>query len=100
MEGRYADAIVFCDDEVPSREIGGVGNPGRFPLDGSKIIVCEAKSELTPELIGQALVYARFATRAGAQVKDTIVFAERGSKSMQQVAVELRLSVVIRALEG
>ena len=99
LEGRYADGVLFWEDNAEAVEEPGEGAPDRFPLDGASVILCEAKGDLSPELIGQALVYSRFATRAGAKVQETIVFAERGSESMKQVAAELDLTVVVGLLE-
>ncbi len=99
MEGKYADAVLFCGDGVASAEESGPGLAKRFSLEGSEIILCEAKGELTPELVGQALGYTRFAIRAGANVRDTIVFAERGSEPMKRVTAELGLNLIVRALE-
>jgi hypothetical protein len=100
LEGRYADAIVFLKNNNPSEEVGGTETPKRFPLRGSEVVVCEAKVELTPELIGQTLVYTRFAIRAGAKVRETMVFAERASKSLEEVAADLNLRVIVRALDS
>ena len=35
--------------------------------------LCEAKLDLTPELIGQALVYKQFTIHAGAIIKECVV---------------------------
>ena len=99
LEGRYADAIWF-----PASSGNGVESPGveasqHFPLRGQKIVLLEAKLSLNPELVGQALVYTRLALRAGASVAQTVIFAESGSRSMQDAARELGLSVVVRPLD-
>jgi hypothetical protein len=95
LEGKYADAIWFPDAEVTGVEAPGVKTANHYPLNGEEIIMCEAKQALTPEVVGQALVYSRFAERAGAHVSQTVVFAETTSNSMMEVAQELGLSVVI-----
>jgi hypothetical protein len=58
-------------------------------------VLCEAKLRLTPELIGQALVYGSFARRLGAKVQSIVIFAEKGSESLQEAAKELGLEVVM-----
>ena len=70
----------------------------RFPLPGKSIVLCEAKKELTIELIGQALVYSVFAKKAGSKVRSTVIFAEHGSQDMIDAAKELGLEVVIGPL--
>ena len=99
LEGKYADGILFFGDQATAIEEPGDRAPERFPLDGTDIILCEAKGDLNPELIGQALVYSHFAIRAGAKLRDTIIFAENGSDSMKQVAAELGLTVMVGLLE-
>ena len=59
------------------------------------MVLCEAKLKLTPELIGQALVYAWYAAQAGASVKETMVFAQLDPYSRQKAAEALGLTVVI-----
>ncbi len=71
----------------------------RFPLEGNEMVLCEAKISLDPELIGQALVYTRLARRAGGAVRETVIFAETGSRSLQEAAQELGLTVVIAPLD-
>jgi hypothetical protein len=100
LEGRFADAIWFPNASAVADEQPGKQSESRFPLANQEIVLCEAKAELTPELIGQALVYARFASRAGAIIKETVVFTESGSKSMQEVARELGLMVVVQRLDA
>lgn len=97
FEGRYADAIWFPDADGSSEEEGKEA-PKRFPLAENEIVLCEAKLELTPELVGQALVYRQFALYAGALVRETVVFAETGSESMRRAALDLGLTVVIEPL--
>lgn len=95
LEGKYADAIWFPDAESELGEQDGKLAPARFPIAGEKIVLCEAKRALTPEVIGQALVYRAFATWSKAEVVETIVFAETASDSMRRAAAQLGLSVVV-----
>ena len=76
MEGRYVDAIWFPSDPDTGVESDGKNAPNRFPLKDAEIVLCEAKRDLTPELIGQALVYSVFAKQAHGRLHRTIVFAE------------------------
>ena len=94
---RYADAIWFPDADGSFEEEGKEVSK-RFPLAENGIVLCEAKDELTPELVGQALVYRQFALYAGALVRETVVFAETGSDSMRRAALDLGLTVVIEPL--
>ena len=34
LEGRYADAVLFCGADAPSGEEGGIGVPVTFPPSG------------------------------------------------------------------
>jgi hypothetical protein len=95
LEGKYADAIWFPHSNESGIDFPGKGTSEKFPLDGMEIILCEAKLDLTPEVVGQALVYTNFAKAAGAKVIDTIVFCEKGSESMMRVATELGLGLEI-----
>ena len=99
LEGKYADAVWF-----PNASESGVERPGKqtaenFPLADQEVILCEAKADLTPEVVGQALVYTRFAKHAGARVVETIVFSETGGQPMRDAARELGLGVVVRPIE-
>lgn len=98
LRGKYADAIWFCCEPEGGLEAPGTQAPRRFPLKGQEVVVCEAKSDVTPEVIGQALVYTVFARQEGATVLETVVFAERGSEDMQFAARELGVSVVVERL--
>ena len=60
-------------------------------------MICEAKRQLNPELIGQAIVYRELAILAGATVRQTFVFAEQGDPAMQDVAKRLDLVPVASA---
>lgn len=99
MEDRYADGVWFLNAPDTGAEEPGKQTAKRFPLEGNKVVLCEAKISLDPELIGQALVYTRFAWRAGGSVRETVIFAETGSRSLQEAAQELGLTVVIAPLE-
>lgn len=97
LEGRYLDAIWFPDVPGNMLEEPGLESQSRFSLKNAQVVLCEAKLKLTPELIGQALVYMRLAIRAEAKVKETIIFAENGEKSMREVAEELGLTVMLNS---
>ena len=97
--------LAHVPDKVTGANAPGtaVEEPGeraakRFPLKGNEVVLCEAKVSLTPGLIGQALVYKQFALRAGALVRETVVFAEAGARSLREVVQELGLTVVILPL--
>jgi len=99
LEGRFADAMWFPDDVGVGQEEAGQATSQRFPLAGRDVVLCEAKGDLSPEVVGQALVYARFASRAGANVRQVVVLAELGSRVMLEVAEELGLTAVVRSLD-
>ena len=95
LEGCYLDAIWFPDAEGNGVEFPGLKAPITFPIAGKRIVICEAKLRLTPELIGQALVYGAFAKRRGADIQSIVVFAATGSDSMRAAATALGLQVVM-----
>lgn len=97
LEGFYVDAIWFPDATGQEVEEPGKKTGRLFPLNGERIVLCEAKTTLNPELVGQALVYSEFARRAGATVLDTVVFAELALPQMKDVARALGLRVVVPA---
>jgi hypothetical protein len=97
LEGLYADAILFLGPLATKGEQPGQKTASRFPLAGQEIVLCEAKISLTPELIGQALVYRWYAEQAGAVVNDVVVFAESDQQNRRPAAEALRLHVVIGA---
>jgi hypothetical protein len=99
LEGRYIDSFWFPGTGEIGVESVGLGAPTLFPLAGQEVVLCEAKSSLIPELVGQALVFTKLALRAHAIVKDTVVFAEIADKSMRDVAVELGLTVNVAPLD-
>lgn len=94
----YLDAMWFPDAEEGAAEYPGTEAPARFPVAGAQVILCEAKLRLTPELVGQALMYATFARRAGAQIRATVIFAEVGRATFASAAEELGLQVVLQAV--
>lgn len=94
LAGLYADAIWFPDVVGEGIEEPGQQSSLRFPLRGSRIVLCEAKVKLTPTLIGQALVYSWYAQQEGASVMETIIFAQLDPYSREKAAAGLGLSVV------
>ena len=99
LEGKYADAIWIPKSDVNGIEVPGIETNKTFPLKNQEIVMCEAKMTLTPEVIGQAIVYTQMAKFAGAIVKETIVFSEHGSDAMCRTAKELGLLVVLCPLK-
>jgi hypothetical protein len=91
----YLDAMWFPEALETGTEVAGTGAPTKYPISGLPVVLCEAKLRLTPELIGQALVYGSFARRAGANVQSIVVFAERSRPSFAVAAGELGLKVVL-----
>lgn len=98
LEGCYVDAVWFLDAPGRGQEEPGKSTTRFFPITGENIVVCEAKKFLTPELIGQAMVNSELARRAGANVKGTVVFAERAATPMIEVAQKFHLSVTVSSL--
>ncbi|MCH8806884.1 MAG: hypothetical protein IH986_12445 [Planctomycetes bacterium] len=98
LEGRYADAIWFPDVDEAGAEKPGKDATKLYPIRGQRIVLCEAKLSLNPEVVGQALIYAQFAEDAGAEVSDIAVFCESGSDSLRRTARELGLTLVIGPL--
>lgn len=95
LEGRYADAIWFPNAAVERVEENGRSAPKRFPVRGETVVLCEAKAHLSPDLIRQALVYSVFAANAEARVEQTVVFADKATRSMIDAARQLGLGVVV-----
>jgi len=91
LEGRYLDAVWFPDEDSVGLEHPGVQAQSRFPLAGKQVVLCEAKLKLTPELVGQALVYQRFANHAGARIKEVVIFSMETDESIVRAAKELGL---------
>jgi hypothetical protein len=94
LEGFYADAIWFPDAVSDPTEHPGKSAPSLFPLNRNRIVLCEAKLILNPEVIGQALTYSQLALNAGAIVDEVIIFCENASSTMERVVTELHLSLV------
>lgn len=92
--GRYwADAIWFPDSPLRA-EAQGKNLATRFPLRGQRIVICEAKlRQVTPALIGQALVHGFHARQAGADVARIVIFAEKARAEMRAAAAHLGLEV-------
>ena len=91
----YLDAMWFPEAPEHGAESAGIGAPIKYPISGMPVVLCEAKLRLTPELIGQALVYGSFARRAGADVQSIVIFAERSQPSFAAAASDLGLEVVL-----
>jgi hypothetical protein len=91
----YLDAMWFPEADESAVEYPGTGAPARFPLAGVAVVLCEAKIRLTPELVGQALMYGTFARRAGAEIRSIVIFAEIGKTAFVSAAEELGLQVVL-----
>jgi hypothetical protein len=98
LEG-YADAVWFADETDVSIEESGLQAPNRFPVRGRDVVLCEAKSTLTHQVIGQALVYNQVALRQGANVREVVIFAESGTPLMREIAQQLGLTVVVQPLQ-
>jgi hypothetical protein len=92
----YLDAMWFPEATEHGVELAGIAAPTKYPISGVPVVLCEAKLKLTPELIGQALVYGAFARRAGADVQSIVIFAERSQPEFAAAARDLGLNVVLR----
>jgi hypothetical protein len=91
----YLDAMWFPEAGDDGAEYPGIGAPAKFPLKGAPVVLCEAKLRLTPELVGQALMYGSFARRAGADVRSIVIFAQEGKPAFVFAAKDLDLQVVL-----
>ena len=91
----YLDAMWFPEADETAAEYPGTSAPTRFPIAGATVVLCEAKLRLTPELVGQALMYGTFARRAGAEISSMVIFAETGKPAFVSAAKELGLEVVL-----
>ena len=100
MEGRYQDAIWFPNAEGSGNEAEGKKTSQLYPLKDQEVVLCEAKLDLTPELIGQALVYKQFAQHSGAIIKSCVIFSETAKEQMVCVAKELNLIPVVGAINA
>lgn len=99
LDGYYADAVVFTELGPAGSEERGVDTSGRYPLVGASVITLEAKERLTPELIGQALVYNAIAESHGARVTSKIICAAKGTEQMSEIARGLGLTPIVRGLQ-
>ena len=52
LERKYADASWFAGFEGTQVEENGLKAPERFPLAGQEVVLCEAKPNLTHEVVG------------------------------------------------
>ncbi len=95
LKGCYLDAMFFPIGSVPGVEQSGLKAPVKFPIKEKSVILCEAKVRLTPELVGQALVYTSFARSLQARVLETVIFAETGSQELRVAAEDLGLKVIM-----
>ena len=95
MEGRYQDAVWFPNVAGTCNEADGKNAPQLYPLKNQEVVLCEAKLDLTPELIGQALVYKQFAQHAGALIRSCVIFSETAKEQMVSVAKELNLIPIV-----
>ena len=95
LRGCYLDAVWFPDTAGSGEEYAGTNAASKYPISGRDVILCEAKIRLTPELIGQAVVYNSFAHREGARVRFVAIFAETGSDHLRIAADDLGLKVVL-----
>jgi hypothetical protein len=90
----FADGMWFPEAKEHGTEIPG-SSRNAYPIAGVPVVLCEAKLRLTPELIGQALVYGSFARRAGADVRSIVIFAKAARPAFVTAAEELGLKVVL-----
>ncbi|MDB4909143.1 MAG: hypothetical protein JWO05_3927 [Gemmatimonadetes bacterium] len=91
----YVDAVWFPDADETGVEYAGASAPSKFPLAGCSVVLCEAKLRLTPELVGQALMYGVFARRAGAELRSIVIFSQTAKPSFISAAEECGLTVVV-----
>lgn len=100
LDGFFADAVLFTERLPAGVEEAGADAPRRFPLGGANVIMLEAKDKLTPELIGQALVYGAIAESHGATVMSRVVCAAKGAEQVSTIARTLGLTPIVRGLQG
>jgi hypothetical protein len=92
----YADAIWFPEADEIGGEHPGTQAAAKFRLAGTPVVICEAKLRLTPELIGQGVVYRHLARTAGANVRSVVLFAQRSSDPFQAAAEDVGFQVVVQ----
>ena len=85
----------FPNDECVGVEETGQRASVLFPVRGADVVLCEAKMELTSQLIGQAAVYSWVLKRAGANVRETVVFAQADPRAIRGAAESLGFTVVL-----
>jgi hypothetical protein len=91
----WVDAVWFPYVDGSAVEDSGVNLTSRFPIAGERIVLCEAKHrEVTPGLIGQALMYGAVARRVGAVVERTVIFADSGAPDICPAGGDLGLDVI------
>ena len=100
VDNRYIDGVWFPDDACSEAEERGNAPSKQRAIGGAGIVICEAKKHLSPELIGQATAYRELAARAGATVRQTFIFAERGDSAMLYAAERLGLIAVVSPLDS
>lgn len=96
LEGRYQDAVWFTNAAGAGIEKSGKNAPQLHSLNNQEVVLCEAKLELTPELIGQALVYKQFALHSGAIIKSCVIFSQTAKEQMINVTKELNLIPIVQ----
>lgn len=92
----YADAVWFPDADEIDAEYPGTRAATTFPINGASIVLCEAKLRLSPELIGQAVVYRFLARAAGARVRSVVLLAQKSSPPLQAAAEDAGFQVVLQ----
>ena len=92
----YADAVWFPDAQLSGTEYPGTSATTRFPIAGKLIVLCEAKLRLTPELIGQGVVYRHLARVSGADLQSVVLFAEQSSPAFRAAAEDAGFQVVVQ----
>src|SRR3954469_6478336 len=95
LDGCYLDALWLPDVDDRGTELSGTRAPKAFAIGGVPVVLCEAKLRLSPELIGQALVYGMLARRVGARARPPVIFAERARPPLRFAAEALGLEVVL-----
>ena len=95
LDGYHVDAIWFPKHEISGETSKGRGARTSYPISGHQIVICEAKSSLSPTLVGQAVVYKALATKAGAKVIQVNLFVEKASEKMIQLVADLGFHCVL-----
>ena len=95
LKNAWPDAVWFADDECVGIEESGRRASILFPLRDANVVLCEAKMQLTSQLIGQAIVYSWALKRAGAHVREIVIFAESDPRAIRGAAESVGLTVVL-----